>query len=56
MKLRYYDIKNTKLYGFNYDTPPPPTDALRYPYPIMEESPLYIIIKEIFKNEEKSTK
>ena len=56
MKLRYYDVKNTKLYSFDYDTPPPPTDALRYPYPVLEESPLYLIIKKIFEDEEKSTK
>jgi hypothetical protein len=56
MKLRYYDVKNSKLYSFDYDTPPPPTDALRYPYPVLEESPLYLIIKEIFKDQENSTK
>jgi len=56
MKIRYYDVKNSKLYSFNYDTPPPPTDALRYPYPVLEESPLYLIIKKIFEDEEKSTK
>ncbi len=56
MKLRYYDVKNNKLYSFDYDTPPPPTDALRYPYPVLEESSLYLIIKEIFKGKEKSAK
>jgi hypothetical protein len=56
MKLRYYDVKNIELYSFDYDTPPPPTDALRYPYPVLEDSPLYLIIKEIFKDQEKSTK
>lgn len=47
-KLRYYDVKNTKLYSFDYDVPPPPTDDLKYPYPILEESPIYAIIKSIF--------
>lgn len=56
MKLRYYDVKNIELYSFNYDTPPPPTDALRYPYPVLEESPLYLIIKDIFKGGEKGMK
>jgi hypothetical protein len=56
MKLRYYDVKNIELYRFNYDTPPPPTDALRYPYPVLEESPLYLVIKDIFKNREKEIK
>lgn len=56
MKLRYYDVKNIELYSFNYDTPPPPTDALRYPYPVLEESPLYLIIKDIFKVREKEMK
>ncbi len=56
MKLRYYDVKNIELYSFNYDTPPPPTDALRYPYPVLEESPLYLIIKDIFKVGEKGMK
>jgi hypothetical protein len=56
MKLRYYDVKNIELYSFDYDAPPPPTDALRYPYPVLEDSPLYLIIKEIFKDQEKSTK
>jgi hypothetical protein len=56
MKLRYYDVKNIELYSFDYDTPPPPTDALRYPYPVLEDSPLYLIIKGIFKDQEKSTK
>lgn len=49
MKIRYYDVKNKELFAFNYDTPPPPTDALRYPYPILEESPVYAIVKELFK-------
>jgi len=55
MKIRYYDVKNTELYSFDYDTPPPPTDDLKYPYPILEESPVYIIIKSIFgeNNQEK---
>jgi len=56
MKLRYYDVKNIELYSFNYDTPPPPTDALRYPYPVLEESPLYISIKDMFKVREKEMK
>ena len=56
MKLRYYDVKNSELYRFDYDTPPPPTDALRYPYPVLEESPLYLIIKDIFKDRLKGTK
>lgn len=49
VKIRYYDVKNKELYAFDYDTPPPPTDALRYPYPVFEESPIYLIIKELFK-------
>ena len=56
MKLRYYDVKNIELYSFNYDTPPPPTDALRYPYPVLEESPLYLVIKDFFKYREKEMK
>lgn len=56
MKLRYYDVKNIELYSFNYDTPPPPTDALRYPYPVLEESPLYLVIKDIFIDREKEIK
>jgi hypothetical protein len=51
MKLRYYDVKNSELYRFDYDTPPPPTDALKYPYPVLEESPVYLIIKNLFGNE-----
>ena len=49
IKIRYYDVKNKEIYSFDYDTPPPPTDALRYPYPVMEDSPIYLIIKELFK-------
>lgn len=49
MKIRYYDVKNKELYSFDYDTPSPPTDALRYPYPVFEESSIYLIIKELFK-------
>ncbi len=49
-KIRYYDVKNKELYSFNYDTPPPPTDELRYPYPIMENSPVHLVIKEVFGN------
>jgi len=56
MKLRYYDVRNAELYSFNYDAPPPPTDALKYPYPILEESPLHLIIKELFIDREKITK
>ncbi len=56
MKLRYYDVKNIELYSFNYDIPPPPTDALRYPYPVLEESPLYLVIKDIFIDREKEIK
>ena len=49
MKIRYYDVKNIEIYSFDYDTPPPPTDALKYPYPVLEDSPIYQIIKELFK-------
>ena len=49
MKIRYYDVKSKEIYAFDYDTPPPPTDALRYPYPVLEDSPIYQIIKELFK-------
>ena len=48
MKIRYYDVKNKELYSFNYNTPPPPTDALKYPYPVLENSPVHLIIKELF--------
>lgn len=48
MKLRYYDVKNKELYRFDYDTPPPPNDMLKYPYPIFEDSPVYLIIKSLF--------
>jgi hypothetical protein len=47
MKLRYYDVMNKELYSFDYDTPRPPTDELKYPYPILEKSPVYLIIKTI---------
>jgi hypothetical protein len=56
MKLRYYDVKNTKLYSFDYDTPPPPTDDLRYPYPILAESPVYQVVKTIFGNKNNQIK
>ena len=56
MKLRYYDVKNTEIYKFDYDTPPPPTDALRYPYPILEESPVYFIIGDLFGKKKKMGK
>ena len=41
MKIRYYDVKNKELYSFNYNTLPPPTDALKYPYPVLENSPVH---------------
>ena len=56
MKIRYYDVKNKEIYSFDYDTPPPPTDALHYPYPVLEESPIYLIIKELFKYKKGATK
>ena len=56
MKLRYYDVQNKELYSFDYDTPPPPTDALKYPYPVLQKSPLYLIIKDIFKDRTQSKK
>jgi len=56
MKIRYYDVKNKDIFSFNYDAPPPPTDALRYPYPVLEESPVYTIIKELFKYRKGATK
>jgi len=54
MKLRYYDVKNKELYRFDYDTPPPPTDELKYPYPIFEESPIYLLIKILFANNDEN--
>ena len=49
MKIRYYSSANKELFAFDYDTPPPPTDALRFPYPVLENSPVYFVIKELFK-------
>ena len=48
MKIHYYDVKNKEIYSFDYDTPPPPTDAIKYPYPVLENSPVHLIIKELF--------
>ena len=50
VKIRYYDVKNKLLYSFDYDTPPPPTDAIKYPYPVLENSDVHLIIKELFGN------
>lgn len=56
LKLRYYDNKNLELYKFDYANPPSLTDESRYPYPILEESPIYLVVKTLFDKDNRSNR
>ncbi len=51
MKLQYYDVKNMLLYRFDSDDSLLPTDELKYPYPILEDSPINLFINSYFEND-----
>ncbi|MGD8307189.1 MAG: hypothetical protein PVF17_11085 [Ignavibacteria bacterium] len=50
MKLQYYDVKNMLLYKFDSDDSLLPTNELKYPYPILEDSPINLFIETYFEN------
>lgn len=47
LKVRYYDLKNNEIFSFDYDNPMPP-ESIRYPYPVINNSILFYIIKELY--------
>jgi hypothetical protein len=53
MKAVYYDVNNKELSNFDYDIANVP-DNIKYTYPVMENSPIYALIKEIFGKQSES--
>jgi len=55
LKVVYYDAMNKEIASFDYNTGKF-TDEVKYTYPVTEDSPVYMFIKEYFSKKGKFVK
>ncbi|MHB8578914.1 MAG: hypothetical protein ACYDA4_03515 [Ignavibacteriaceae bacterium] len=53
-KVDYYNIDNREIYNHDYKIEDYP-DSIKYSYPILENSPLHLLLRDLFKNKKKAT-
>lgn len=52
MKVNYYNIDGTEIYSHDYKIEQYP-DSIKYSYPVLENSPLHLLLMDLFKNKAK---
>ena len=50
LKVRYYNIMNKEIYSYDYDYPPP-DESIKYTYPVIENSAIHLLIRELYGKE-----
>ena len=45
-----YNIMNKEIYSYDYDKPPP-DESIKYTYPVIENSFIHLLIRELYGNE-----
>lgn len=53
-EVDYYNIDNREIFNHDYKIDDYP-DSVKYSYPIMENSPLHLLLRDLFKNKTKAT-
>ncbi len=53
-EVDYYNEDNREIFNHDYKIDDYP-DSVKYSYPIMENSPLHLLLRDLFKNKTKAT-